>query len=181
MTRLRGMPTSRHQKATAITKLAIPPRRVPHRPGLFTLLEIVPAVSLVLVMAGILYFVLDPIGNIQDSRNASRKGDIILLADAIAEYMRDEGRGILIQVPSSFPGIEICADVQTNNCSGKLSLNTLIGDELNTIPRDPSVEDDSSADSSESGYFIKQINDQRFKIYAPNTEPSGAEYVKVIR
>lgn len=151
------------------------------RPGLFTLLEIVPVVSLILVAAGILYFVLDPIGNIQNSRNVARKGDITLLADAIAEHARDEGRGILTQVPSSFPGIEICADIQSNNCSGKLSLNALIGDELDTIPRDPSVEDSSSADASESGYFIKRLNEQRFKIYAPNTEPDGADDLEIVR
>lgn len=171
----------RHQTSMAKNRMAIPLRRVAHRPGLFTLLEIVPVVSLILVMAGVLYYTLNPIGNIQNSRNASRKADIVLIADAIAEHVRDEGRGILLQVPLTPSDIEICADVQTNNCTGKLSLNALIGDELNTIPRDPSVEDDPSASASESGYRIQRLNEQRFRIYAPNTEGDGIEDMEVIR
>ena len=131
-------------------------------------------------MAGVLYYVLDPLGNLQNARNATRKGDIILIADAIAEHVRDEGRGILLQVPLTPSEIEICADVQTNSCSGKLSLNALIGDELKDVPRDPTTEETSS-DNSESGYWIQRINDQRFRIYAPNTEGEGAEDVEVIR
>ncbi len=145
------------------------------RSGLFTLLEIVPVFSLILVMAGVIYVLTNPMGNLEDARNEQRRADLTLIADAIAEYTRDEGTGLLVNIPST--PIEICADARGNACSSKLSLNLLLGEYLHEIPRDPSLS--SSDPVSESGYNAQITSDRKVQLSAPSAE--GGATIEVIR
>ena len=147
----------------------------------FTLLEIMPVVSLAAVLVLVAMFALRPIVNFQRARNQVRLGDLGLMGDAIAEHARDEGNMILNHVPSSPSSIEICSDAKTGSCPNLLSLTPLLGEYLHTIPQDPNAADDNDDPAEHSGYFIEMTGAERFRLFAPGTEPEGSDPIEITR
>ncbi len=150
------------------------------RPGTFTLLEIVPVVSVIAVLILIAMTALRPVLNFQKSRNEVRRADLASIADGVSEYMRDEGESFLLSVPSAPSSIEICADTRTGSCTSLLDLQPLLGDYLAEIPVDPRWEDDDDI-NEHSRYFVERTSRGRFRFFAPDTEPLGETDVAIER
>ena len=150
------------------------------RPGTFTLLEIVPVVSVIAVLIVIAMTALRPILNFQKSRNEIRRADLASIADGVSEYLRDEGESFFISVPTAPASIEICADVKTGSCTNLLSLQPLLGEYLAEIPTDPHSEDGDDF-NEHSRYFVERTSGGRLRFFAPDTEPQGAMDIAIER
>ena len=142
----------------------------------FTLLEIVPVLSIVAFLATVVILALNPAKQYQEARNVIREQDVTLIADAIASYTKDYGTSLFYSIPTA-TSKEICGDTSpTRVCLGLLDLNTLNGTYLDGVPTDPLVD----KGSVKSGYFVIRSG-SRFTVSAPNTEPAGAEDLSVTR
>ena len=155
-------------------------KRYRHNSG-FTLLEIMPVISIVLVLVVIATTALRPVFNFQKARNQVRLGDLGLISDAVISHVQDEGNSILSLVPRTPESIEICSDVRTGSCTGLLSLTPLLGTYLHGVPQDPSIDDDDDDFAEHSGYFVEMTPEGRFRFFAPNTEPSGSDPMETVR
>jgi prepilin-type N-terminal cleavage/methylation domain-containing protein len=82
----------------------------------FTLLEIVPVLTIVAFLATIVILSLNPKKQFLEARNSARKNDIAHIADAIAEYSRDKSTDLLMSIPTG-SAQELCADLLTGSCS----------------------------------------------------------------
>ncbi|HLD07519.1 MAG TPA: type II secretion system protein [Candidatus Peribacterales bacterium] len=154
------------------------PRLTQNRPGLFTLLEIMPVISVIAVLILIALTALRPMSNFETARNRVRLADLAHVGDGLAEYGRDENRAIFLLVPLSPSSIEICGDVRTGSCLHLLDLSPLLGAYIDEIPLDPKVTDPGSPHSR---YFIQMTASDHFRLFAPDTEPSGVDPLEVIR
>lgn len=147
----------------------------------FTLLEIMPVVSIAAVLVLVATFALRPVINFQRSRNQVRLANLGLIGDAIADHARDTEGSIVGLIPRAPDSIEICSDVRTGSCTSLLSLSPLIGEYLHTIPRDPRVADDNDNPPEHSGYFIEITTEGRFRLFAPESEPDDSAPQEVTR
>jgi type II secretory pathway pseudopilin PulG len=142
------------------------------RKGYFTLLEIMPTVSLLAAIAVIVILSLNPKKQFEEARNARRRADLLLLADAISSYAKDKGVGVLGSLPSSpNPAIEIC---RAEAASGCYSLEALLGVYLDAIPTDPLAPSDG-----QTRYFLQRASVRSITVSAPDTEPSTAPDLEV--
>lgn len=142
----------------------------------FTLLEIMPVVSVLAVLLLIILVALRPVANIQKSRNEVRRMDLVHVADAVAEYSRDEGMEILALIPATPSSVEICGDSVTGSCTTLLDLTALLGTYLREIPADPKTDD-----AEHSRYFVERLPTGRLRFTAPDAEPSGVPAIEIVR
>ena len=144
----------------------------------FTLLEIVPVLSVVVILMTIIIVAINPVKQFGDAHNVQRKQDINLIADAIAAHTLEKNRSLFLNIPTG-TAIEICGDTITGNCEGLLDLRLLIPGYLDSMPIDPTSEDPDSINKF-TRYFISRTT-QRFTITAPDTEPLGDPDISVSR
>lgn len=142
----------------------------------FTLLEIMPVVSVLAVLLLIILIALRPAANAQKARNEVRRMDLAHIADAVAEYSRDEGVEILALIPASPSSVEICGDSVTGSCATLLDLTALLGTYLREIPVDPKANS-----ASHSRYFVERLPTDRLRFSAPDAEPSGVPAIEIVR
>ena len=154
-------------------------KRTTKRPG-FTLLEIVPVLTVATLLLLITILAINPGKQFRDARNKVRFNDIAFIADVITQYTHDNGRGLLLQIPMSPSSpVEVCADVATGSCTGLLDLTPAVGLYIHEVPIDPEKSDD--ADNEHSRYFVIRERNSRITVSAPDTEPLGSEDVSVTR
>jgi prepilin-type N-terminal cleavage/methylation domain-containing protein len=144
----------------------------------FTLLEIVPVLTIVAFLATIVILSLNPKKQFLEARNSARKNDIAHIADAIAEYSRDKSTDLLMSIPTG-SAQELCADLLTGSCSLMVNLRDLYDLYLEDVPVDPLSEDPDSINEHSRYFIIRRGN--RITISAPDTEPAGAEDLTVSR
>ena len=135
-----------------------------------------PVVSVLAVLLLVVIVALRPVANMQKSRNEVRRMDLVHLADAIAEYSRDEGMEIIALIPTSPSSIEICGDSATGSCTTLLDLRALLGTYLQEVPVDPKTDNDEH-----SRYFVERLSTGHLRLSAPDTEPSGESAVEIVR
>jgi len=144
----------------------------PSRGGYFSLLEIMPTVSVLAAIAVIVILALNPKKQFEYARNTRRRGDLSLIADALSSYTRESGRGLIAAVPTApNAAIEICAGPPAANC---LSLEPLLGVYLDSIPRDP-----SAPSSGHTRYFLLRLSESSITVFAPDTEPASLTDIQV--
>jgi|GEM_PF-1098068 type II secretory pathway pseudopilin PulG len=132
----------------------------------FTLLEIVPVLTVASLLLMIILSALNPSEWFAEARNTKRKHHISVIADSIIEYSRDNDLSLLYQMPENSQ--EICADILTGNCAGLFDINVVIGTYMDSVPIDPSSQDESLT-NEHSRYFIIRSG-QRFTVSAPDAE-----------
>jgi type II secretory pathway pseudopilin PulG len=147
----------------------------------FTLLEIVPVLSLAVALLTFTILALAPSKQYGGARNTTRKHDLALIADAIISYTNDNDRGLFLRIPTDNL-IEICGDSFTGACDGLLNINALVGTHLQAIPIDPGLSDEDDPDGihEHSRYFIVRSGN-RITISAPDTEPLGLPDITISR
>ena len=102
--------------------------------------------------------------------------DLVHLADAIAEYSRDEGMEIIALIPTSPSSIEICGDSATGSCTTLLDLRALLGTYLQEVPVDPKTDNDEH-----SRYFVERLSSGHLRYTAPDREPSTESIIEIVR
>ena len=148
-----------------------PPRPLPSRSG-YSLLEILPTLSLLAALAIIVILSLNPKKQFEDARNAKRHTDLFLIADALASHARETNGGVISQIPVlPTPALEICRGAPAANC---LSLDPLLGVYLDAIPTDP-----LAPPEGQTRYFLSRLSIQHFTVSAPDTEPAGSPALQV--
>lgn len=145
----------------------------------FTLLEIMPVLIIVAMLATIVLVSLNPVKQFREARNAQRRGDIAYIADAIVERTRDDAtRALFLRIPTG-AAIEICGDALTGSCTDLLDIRELVDDYLLDIPLDP-LSEDPDIINEHTRYFIIRT-DQRFTVSTSDAEPAGEEVISVSR
>ena len=137
----------------------------------------VPVLSIALVLLVITILALNPKKQYADARNTTRNHDIALIADAIASYTNDYGKGLFYRIPTT-GSIEICGDALTKNCDNLLDISRLLGTYLQVVPLDPNVESDGFTPNSR--YFVERAGNH-ITVTAPDTEPIGSEDISYSR
>ena len=142
-------------------------------------MEIVPVLTIIVMLMAITIVALNPIKLFREARNVHRQRDVAYLADGIAEYVRDDRtRKLFLRIPTD-TAMEICGDVFLKECSGLFEINELIDQYILEIPVDP-LSKDLTFLNKNTRYFIIRT-DQHFTVSAPDTEPAGAEVISVSR
>ncbi len=142
------------------------------RSGYFLLLEIMPTVSILAAIAMIVILALNPRKQFESARNTRRQGDLYLIADALSSHAHESGRALISSIPvSPNAALEICSGPPATGC---LSLESLLGIYLDTIPRDP-----LAPDSGHTRYFLLRLSESSVTVSAPDTEPDTLGDIQV--
>ena len=145
----------------------------------FTLLEIVPVLTIVAFLLTIVIVAVNPIKQLREARNTIRKNDINLIADAIAERLYDDKKRVFFARIPTGAALEICGDTFTGSCVDLFDIRDIVDQYLIEIPLDP-LSEDTDAINEHTRYFINRSG-VVFTITAPDTEPSGAEVISITR
>ena len=142
------------------------------RSGYFLLLEIMPTVSILAAIAMIVILALNPRKQFEAARNTRRQGDLYLIADALSSYAHESGMALISSVPTApNPPVEICSGPPATSC---ISLESLLGVYLDSIPRDP-----LAPDSGHTRYFLQRLSESSVTVSAPDTEPDTLADIQV--
>lgn len=130
----------------------------------FTLIELLIVISLLVVLASITMYFLNPLARFQDSRNARRWSDLEAMSHAVGLYEVDHGGRLMdslslmaydvyYQIGTQSSGCDtVCAVPSVSLQPGCLDLSNLVIDGyLSSIPSDPNYE---GASSLKTGYYI---------------------------
>jgi len=134
----------------------------------FTLIEILLAVAIIAILAGIVILAVNPQKQLRDANIAQRKADVNTLLSAVYQYAVDnKGQmpGVNIPVdPDS--AIEVCTSAVSATCTAAnlADLSSLIAAQtyLTAIPVDPAGNAVNGA-----GYTIVKTANNRISITAP--------------
>lgn len=138
----------------------------------FTLIEVLIAIGLVAILAGIVVIAVNPARQFALGRDTQRRSDVNAILNAIYQYATDNN-GTL---PASITALavdtptEICKS-PPSTCTGLVDLHTtLVGSNqtyLISIPNDP-----SGSDANSTEYTISRNTNNRITVAAPFDETS---------
>lgn len=108
----------------------------------FTLIELLLVVAIIGILAAIVIIAINPQKQLNDTKDAQRKTDMITILDAVYQYSIDN-KGVL---PNTIPGTarEICATTATSGdcvAAGLINLSSLTDNGLYVVamPTDPTA------------------------------------------
>lgn len=133
----------------------------------FTLLEILVAVAIVSILAGIVIVAMNPMRQLSVSRDYDRLNAVQQLYNALHQYYIDHGRYPAAVNDDSLV-YEMCnTNIVSDRDCGRATLNVrnTVPDYLPAIPTDPYLEDNTS-----TGYRVAINNSSGVYVEAPNTE-----------
>ena len=146
-------------------KLAI--RKHARRQG-FTLLEILLAVALLGILAGIVILALNPGKQLANTRNAQRRVDVNTILNAVYQYAIDTNGTVPTTITTT--ATEICKT--GGACTGLIDLTALTTNEkyLTAIPKDPN----GTCNANGVCYTILKSANGRVTVSAPDAEQGAA-------
>ncbi len=138
----------------------------------FTLLEIILVVALISILAGIIFFTINPVKRIADTNNAQRRADVNTIISAVYKYMIDNNGEIPASITTT--QTEICRTGVTN-CTGLIDLSVLTLNEeyLISIPLDP-----TESTVAGTGYTISKTLNNRIIVAAPHAQNATIEITR---
>lgn len=126
----------------------------------FTLIEILLAIVLLGIVAGVAYVAIDPNKRFGDVRNGERSVEIGEIISAVAQYTSEQGQSL-----TGLGTIATCPAVTVIGTSGVNLTTTLVDKYIAAIPRDPNV-----GTAANTGYTICKTANGRVTVAAPNAE-----------
>jgi len=129
----------------------------------FTLIEILLAVAIIGILAGIIIVAVNPFKQLQDARNTQRRADVTTVLNAVYQYTVDN-TGALPSTITTTP-TAVCAT--GGDCTGLIDLTVLTTNEkyLTAIPKDP-----STGTVNSTFYNISKSANGRVTVAAPSAE-----------
>lgn len=142
----------------------------------FTLIELLIVISIIAILAGIVFVALDPGQRFGEARDAERNSEVNAIAQAVKQHQVDNNGDYLSEIGNMNNGdvemIGTCGGTSDLNCSDSPASTTECVD-LTPIANDgylPEVpEDPDNFDSDETGYFL-QKNTSSIKVGACTAE-----------
>ena len=134
----------------------------------FTLIEILLAVAIIAILAGIVILAVNPQKQLRDANIAQRKADVNTLLSAVYQYAVDnKGQMPGANIPTEpTAALEICTSAVSATCTGAslADLSSLISSQvyLTAIPVDPAANSANGA-----GYTIQKTANGRISVTAP--------------
>jgi len=134
----------------------------------FTLIEILLAVAIIAILAGIVILAVNPQKQLLDARKAQRSADVNTILSAVYQYAVDnKGSMPGANIPvAPTAAIEICTSAVTATCTtaSLADLSTLISTQtyLTAVPVDPAGNVTNGA-----GYTIQKTANGRITVTAP--------------
>ena len=157
--------------------------------GGFSLVELLMAMAIVGILAGLVIVAINPTKQMADARNTQRKFDVNTLLNAFGQYSVDSGGFFQ---PRRVDGIPLIAGCAVNTSPKKLCKPTtlhgsgsgmcgdatiqcafsrhLTGAYIAGVPHDPWDAEDSAADLATVDYYVSSNAPGRFRVDAENAE-----------
>lgn len=134
----------------------------------FTLIELLVVITIIAVLATVVFVALDPVKRFSDARDSRRWNDVNSMLTAIHQYIVDNGGDMPAALTSGQPS------TQVGSCTGCDDLSTDLAKYLKSIPEDP-----SAGTASSSGYFVEVDTNNIVTVSAPSAE--GSNTIEVSR
>jgi type IV pilus assembly protein PilA len=134
----------------------------------FTLIELLVVISIIAILATVVFVALDPVTRFADARNSRRWSDVNSILTAVSEYIVDNKGALPAGLTSGQAATELGTCVTCDN------LTTPLAKYLKSMPLDPEV-----GTASNSGYTIAVDANNLITVDATNAENS--EVVQVSR
>lgn len=127
----------------------------------FTLIELLVVISIIAILATVVFVALDPVKRFADARNSRRWSDVNNLITAIHQYIVDNGGALPTGLTTSQAATEL------GSCGTCDNLSTPLAPYLKSIPLDP-----SGGTSTNTGYTVEVDANNIVTINATNAENS---------
>lgn len=134
----------------------------------FTLIELLVVISIIAILATVVFVALDPVTRFADARNSRRWSDVNSILTAVSEYIVDNKGALPAGLTTGQAATELGSCVSCDN------LTTPLAKYLKSMPLDPEV-----GTASNSGYTIAVDANNLITVDATNAENS--EVVQVSR
>lgn len=134
----------------------------------FTLIELLVVISIIAILATVVFVALDPVTRFADARNSRRWSDVNSILTAVSEYIVDNKGALPAGLTTGQAATEL------GSCGTCDNLTTPLAKYLKSMPLDPEV-----GTASNSGYTIAVDANNLITVDATNAENS--EVVQVSR
>jgi type IV pilus assembly protein PilA len=134
----------------------------------FTLIELLVVISIIAILATVVFVALDPVKRFADARNSRRWSDVNNILTAIHQYIVDNGGAL----PAGLTTGQV--STQLGTCGTCDNLTTPLAKYLKSMPRDP-----AGGTASSSGYFAAVDANNIVTITASSAE--NAQTIEVSR
>lgn len=109
----------------------------------FTLIELLVVISIIAILATVVFVALDPVTRFADARNSKRWSNVNSILTAVSEYTVDNDGTLPAGITTTEKQLGTCASGGATACSGAaaacLDLSTILAKYLKSIPLDPSA------------------------------------------
>jgi type IV pilus assembly protein PilA len=134
----------------------------------FTLIELLVVISIIAILATVVFVALDPVKRFADARNSRRWSDVNNILTAVHQYIVDNGGDL----PTGLTTGQ--ASTQLGTCGTCDNLTTPLAKYLKSMPLDP-----DGGTASSSGYFITVDANNIVTVTASSAE--NAQTIEVSR
>ncbi|MBT3835519.1 type II secretion system protein [Candidatus Peribacteria bacterium] len=149
----------------------------------FTLVELLLAIAIMGILAGIVIVAINPGKQMGDARNTQRKFDVNTILNAFGQYAID-ANGLFQPVTVDGSILNDACIINSNfknMCKGDISLTDCVtstcvwsrhlsGAYIASIPEDPGDDESSAIEQLRTDYLVRSIAPGRFEVAAPNAE-----------
>lgn len=125
----------------------------------FTLIELLVVISIIAILATVVFVALDPVRRFADARNSRRWSDVNNIMTGVHQYIVDNGGALPTGLTNGMASKEL------GSCGTCANLATPMTKYLKTMPLDPKV-----GTASNSGYFVAVDTNNIVSINATNAE-----------
>lgn len=109
----------------------------------FTLIELLVVISIIAILATVVFVALDPVTRFADARNSRRWSDVNNILTAVSEYTVDNNGTLPSGITTTEKQLGSCTTGGSSACSGAaagcLDLSSTLAKYLKTMPVDPSA------------------------------------------
>ncbi len=147
----------------------------------FTLIELLVVVTIIAILAAVVFVALDPVTRFADARNSRRWTDVNSILTAVHQYIVDNDGTLPSGLSTSMSVTQIgtansgCnTSCTTASASACVNMNVTLARYLKTMPVDP-----DEGTQAETGYYIAVNNNNIVSVGSCN--PENGETVEVSR
>ncbi len=141
-----------------------------HSSSGMTLIELLMVIVVIVVLGVIIMIAIDPKQKNIDAHNAQRRGDVVVILNAVYEYALAHGNAMPEGIPTDTPK-EICV-TKAASCNGGVNLDSVLNQYLLALPKDP------LATGTGTLYTIKKEANGQVTVAAPKAENASITFTR---